>query len=151
MGPKMEVRGRWVALLALLSRLALGKITHQADLGIPIALRELLSGERLPMIVEGAFNPKHTELTPNALNHIETLFDKGYGVDKSMEPNRPFNYFNSTTPFFMCNVREKMCPPFLYWKEYFTFYVRSNITRIPRHPRLVAPHGGCFNIMSIRM
>ena len=118
----MKVQGRWVALLAPMSRLALGEIKHQADL--PIALRKLWSGERLPMIVEGAFNPKHTELTPNALNRIETLFDKGYGQNKSMEPNRPFYYFNSTTPFFMCNAPKTGCTTWGVLQH----YVNSNVS-----------------------
>ena len=101
-GPKMKVSGRRVALVALLSRLVRGEIKHQADL--PIAFRELSSGGRLPIIVED-FNPKHTELTPNALKQIKMLFDKSSG----MEPNRPFRYFNSTTPFFVCTAPKTGC------------------------------------------
>ena len=50
-----------------------------------------------PLTVPDTFQPKHTSLSPNSLEIVES----SYGKSEGSEPYRPLYFVNSTLPLWM--------------------------------------------------
>lgn len=84
--------------------------------------------ERSRLIVPDTFQPTHTLLTPNGLEHASSL----YGHRVGDEPHRPLFFVNSTQPLWMCLAPKTGCTA---WAV-FVLYVNRNISLL-HNPALI--------------